>query len=137
MDKIDDALRDYYKERKERVAPPEFVTRAKGLVPQRVTGSGECPHCGKPITPFKKPLAQQRILNGIWLVLAAVSFLLSFAFPGYFVQCVAASLLFGVKWAVDSKNTRTQILIYKALREEGEAGGSSRIKDLHRHSTHL
>lgn len=137
MDKVDDALRDYYRDRKKESVPPELVARAKDLVSRRAAGSAECPHCGKPITPFKKPLSQQKILNGVWLGLAVVSFLLSFAFPGYFVQCVAAGLLFGIKWAVDSKNTRTQILIYKALREEGEAGSSSRIKDLHRHPTHL
>lgn len=107
--------------------PAEFVARAKSLMPGRTAA---CPHCGKPITPFKKPPARQRWLNALWLAGMTVSFALSFVFPARFYQCLAAALLFGIKWIVDQKATRTQILIYKAL-EDGEKShlhrGDSRL----------
>lgn len=94
-----------------------------------------CPHCGKAITPFKKSPQKQFWLNGVWLCLAVTSFLLSFVFRRYFFQCLAVAVLFGVKWIVDQKAVKTQILIYKALTEgEGKAVDS---KDLHRISSHL
>ena len=79
-----------------------------------------CPHCGKAITPFKKPLSTQRIWNAVWLAGFALCFLLSFVFSRFFLQFLAAAVLLGVKWIVDQKVTRTQILIYKALKESEE-----------------
>jgi len=132
MDNIEKQLKNYLAEERKDVPEP-LVARAKALMPGRP--GVPCPHCGKPITPFKKPLRSQRLWNALWLALAAGSFALSFAFPGYFVQCVAAGFLFGVKWIVDQKAAKTQILIYKALQEEGSKEASSR--DLHRSSSPL
>jgi hypothetical protein len=36
--------------------PAALVHRAQGLMRQKSAAGGQCPHCGKPITPFKGPL---------------------------------------------------------------------------------
>jgi hypothetical protein len=132
MDKLEGHFKRYLSEERKEVPRP-LVDKAKALMPAGAAVS--CPHCGKPITPFKKPIGRQRLWNALWLGLAAGSFALSFVFPGTFVQWVALSVLFGVKWIVDQRAARTQVLIYKALQEETPKERASR--DLHRSSTHL
>ena len=112
--------------------PLEWVQEAKNLFPK--PASVRCPYCMKPITPFKKPLKTQNLINFLWLVLAAAAFAGSFVYRRYFFQCLALALFFGIKWVIDIKLTRTQILIYKALKDE-DPGVHSR--DLHKSSTHL
>ncbi|MBI4352560.1 MAG: hypothetical protein HY593_01410 [Candidatus Omnitrophica bacterium] len=104
-------------------APREAVQKAKALFPegQRLG----CPHCGKAITPFKKPLSRQRGFNVLWLGLGIVSFTLSFVFPRYFLQFLVLTCLFGVKWIVDQRVTKTQIMVYKALQETQETEGTA------------
>lgn len=110
--------------------PRALVARAKGLVKPVSKGASSCPHCGKAITPFKGPLAAQKLKNAAWLVGAVVSFGLSFKYPHYFVQFLVVTLLFGVKFIVDQKATKTQILIYKALESDNKA-------HLHEHRSRL
>ena len=132
MDPIEKLIKDHLAE--ERKEPPRSaVERAKALMPGRPGAA--CPHCGKAITPFKRPLQNQRLWNALWLGLAAGSFALSFVFPRYFIQWVALSVLFGVKWIVDQRAARAQILIYKALQAEEKEKPAGR--DLHRSSTPL
>ena len=109
-------------------APDASVRRAQSLMGQ--TSALKCPHCGKPITPFKQPFKHQGLWNGLWLVLGILSFSLSFFIPRYFFQCLAAALLFGIKWIVDQRAQKTKILIYKALQQEEH-------ESLHRLSSHL
>ena len=109
-------------------APAVAVRRAQGLMGQTTTL--KCPHCGKPITPFKQPFKRQWLWNGLWLMLAILSFSLSFFVPRYFFQCLAAALLFGIKWIVEHRAQKTKILIYKALQRE-------EYQSLHRISSHL
>ncbi len=92
-----------------------------------------CPHCGQGITPFKKPLAVQRAWSWAWAAGACISFALSFVFPYRYMQFLALTLLFGVKWIVDRRAQKTQILIYKALAENKETPH----EHLHRASSHL
>ena len=113
--------------------PRELVQRAQGLMRSKSGSGGACPHCGKTITSFKKPLSTQKWLNAFWVSLAVVSFAFSFAFPHYFVQFVAAALLSGIKGIVEMRATKTQILIYKALSEES---GPEQHR-LHQHSSRL
>ena len=132
MDNIEKFIKNYLAE--ERKEPPRAaVERAKALMTGRPGAA--CPHCGKPITPFKRPLQNQRLWNALWLLLAAGSFALSFVFRGYFIQWIALAVLFGVKWIVDQKAAKTQVLIYKALQEKDPKEPSPR--DLHRSSTPL
>ena len=132
MDNLEKHIHNYLSEEKKEV-PRSLVKKAKALRPGRPGIA--CPHCGKPITPFKKPIQSQRFWNALWLLLAAASFALSFSIPRYFVQCVALAVLFGVKWIVDQKAAKTQVLIYKALQDKDSQEPSPR--DLHRSSTPL
>jgi len=109
-------------------APAASVQRAQSFMGQ--TPTLKCPHCGKPITPFKQPLKRQWLWNGLWLALAILSFALSFFIPRYFYQCLVAAFLFGVQWIVGQRAQKTQILIYKALQQEER-------ESLHRLSSHL
>ena len=114
---------------RERV-PARALERAKSLIIGRIA----CPHCGKGITPFKKPYLRQKFLNGLWLVFSCAMFGLSFVFPHYFMQFLALTALFGFKWIVDQRATKSQILIYKALKDEHSLTGS---RDLHNLPSHL
>lgn len=66
------------------------------------------------------------IMNKInpYLILAAISFLLSFAMPHYFLQFLVATLLLGIKWVVDSKSTKMLVMIYEAWKNGGEKEAS-------------
>jgi hypothetical protein len=102
------------------------IQKAKSLVAAQK--SPLCPHCGKPVTVFKKPLLRQRLENSGWLLGAVAAFGLSFVFKRYFMQCLVLALLAAVKWIVDERATRTRVMIYKALKEDS----SDESKDLHR-----
>lgn len=60
----------------------------------------------------------------IYLILAVVSFALSFFLPQYFIQLLVATLLLGIKWIVDAKSTRMLIMIYEAWKKGGEKEAS-------------
>ena len=115
MDPIDSKIKSYLADAETENVPADLIARVKSLVPgtQRLA----CPHCGKSITPFKSPLTKQRIKNAIWAFLAFVCFGGSFLAPKYFFQFLAAFLFFGFRWIVDQRATKTQIFVYKALRD--------------------
>ena len=48
----------------------------------------------------------------------AGSFALSFVFRRYFMQFLVVTVLAGVKWVVEMRASKTQIMIYRALAEE-------------------
>src|SRR3989338_990213 len=52
-----------------------LVAKARELVGAK---TALCPHCRKPITPFKTPLKTQRLLNFVWLAAAVLFFAASF-----------------------------------------------------------
>ena len=64
--------------------PDEAVRKAKRLMGDKTRLA--CPHCGKSITPFKKPVQNQFFWSALWLCLAGGSFALSFIFHRYFLQ---------------------------------------------------
>ena len=125
-DPVDDLIKDYLGET--RPVPPGLVQKAKDLMGAS-SPSAACPHCGKPITPFKKPPRAQK-WNALWLGTAVLAFALSFVFPLYFMQFLAAALFCGFKWAIERRALKTQILIYKALSE-------TEHHRLHQHSSRL
>ncbi len=95
--------------------------------------SAHCPHCQKSITPFKRPASEQKKLNLLWLAGGLALFSLSFLIPRYFIQWVALGALCVLKWIVDQKSTKTQIMIYKALKDENE----EKTRHLHRVDSNL
>ncbi len=111
-------LLEGHEEAEKTFVPAPLLEKAKGLMP--AGRLAQCPHCGKPITPFNKPLSKQKRSNGVWFVLAVGAFLLSFAYPRFFLQWLCLAVLSGFKWIMDQRATRSQILIYKALQQEGE-----------------
>lgn len=94
--------------------PPDMIRKAQALMGSK-TKSASCPHCGKPITPFKTPLSSQQWMNRAWLALTLGSLALSFVIHRYFIQCLVVTALAGMKCIVEMRATKTQILIYKAL----------------------
>ena len=66
----------------------------------------------------------------IYLMLAIASFILSFAVPQYFIQFLAATLLLGIKWIVDSKSTKMLVMIYEAWKRGGEKEASHILETL-------
>ena len=128
-DHIDEWMKEHLGETRE--VPHALVQKAKDLVPGKRSGSVRCPHCGEAITPFKKPPSSD--WNLLWAVAGALAFGLSFVFPDYFYQCLTVTALCGVKWIVERRAKKTQILVYKAL-SEGEGTGQG---GLHRHTSRL
>lgn len=59
-----------------------------------------------------------------YLVLAIISFALSFIFAKYFIQLLVATLLLGIKWIVDAKTTKMLITIYEAWKTGGDKEAS-------------
>ena len=92
-----------------------------------------CPHCGKRVTPFKKPLKEQTAVAACFGALALGSLGLSFIFHHIYMQFLAVSVLAGIKAIVEMRVAKTQILIYKALSD----GSGDREHRLHEHSSRL
>jgi hypothetical protein len=86
-----------------------------------------CPHCGKTITPFKTPPRSRRWKNLFWVSGMILAFCLSFFLRRYFMQCLAVSVLCGVKAVVEMRALKTQVLIYKAL-SDGDPGQQHRLQ---------
>lgn len=66
----------------------------------------------------------------LYLILAVLSFLLSFAIPKYFAQFLLATLLLGIKWISDAKSTRMLVMIYEAWKKGGEKEASRILETL-------
>lgn len=64
------------------------------------------------------------IKRNMWLTAAGVSFLCSFIIPRYFLQFIAAFVILGAKWVIDTKTTKTLIMIQEAWKrgDKDEAG---------------
>lgn len=80
---------------------------------------------GNSNTPKKRKGSFMRNIN-IYLLLALAAFLLSFIIPRYFLQFLTATMLLGAKWVVDSKATRTLIMVREALKK-GDEKEASRV----------
>lgn len=66
----------------------------------------------------------------IYLAMATVFFLLSFVMPRYFMQFLAATVILGIKWAVDSKTTKMLIMIHEAWKKGGGRDVSRILQDV-------
>ena len=58
--------------------------------------------------------AFELFMNNQWLAASAFFFLLSFIYPKYFLQLLAACLITGAKWVVDSRTSRIMVMIKDA-----------------------
>lgn len=64
----------------------------------------------------------------IYLMMAILSFALSFITPRYFIQLLVATTLLGIKWIADSKSARMLVMIYEAWKNGGEKEASQVLK---------
>ncbi|MFA6321346.1 MAG: zf-HC2 domain-containing protein [Candidatus Omnitrophota bacterium] len=64
----------------------------------------------------------------IYLILAIISFALSFILPRYFIQLLVATLLLGTKWVADSKSTKMLVMIHEAWKNGGKDEASEVIR---------
>ena len=64
----------------------------------------------------------------LYLILAIISFTLSFMIPRFFLQLLVATLLLGAKWVVDSKTTKMLVMIHEAWKNNGERAAGEVIK---------
>ena len=54
--------------------------------------------------------------KNLWLIAAIIAFIASFIFKRYFLQCLVATILLGIKWIIESENMRTMILVLDSWR---------------------
>jgi hypothetical protein len=59
-----------------------------------------------------------------YLLIAGVFFILSFALKKYFMQCLLAAGIFGVRWIMDTGSTKALIMIYDAWKTRKESDNS-------------
>ena len=70
--------------------------------------------------------------HNLWLLLTIIAFTSSFLFPRYFLQCLVATILVGIKWITDSENMRTLILVLDSWRKHEHSRDeniSERLRD--------
>lgn len=72
------------------------------------------------VKTFKKGKAGIMKKINIYLILAIISFILSFIFRDYFLQFLTATILLGIKWIADAKSTKMLIMVYEAWKKGGE-----------------
>lgn len=88
-------------------------------------------------TPSKKRKGAAVGKINIYLLLAILSFSLSFLAPRYFIQSLVVTLLFGIKWVVDSKSTKMLVMINEAWKKDGDRSASRAFKSTEKRRTDL
>lgn len=115
--------------------PADWMRRAKALSTGAPDGL-ECPHCHRQISAAQSAVLRRRKwLTYAWLGGCLLSFAASFWVPRYFVQWTVLAALLGLKWILDARTVRSQVLIYRALQEGGTPTGES--GRLQKHRAHL
>ena len=75
---------------------------------------------------------RRNVRKRLWLLATIIAFATSFVFPRYFLQCLVATILLGVKWIMESENMRTIILVLDSWRRHEHSRDeeiSERLKD--------
>lgn len=115
--------------------PVDWTRRAQALAAAAPDGL-ECPHCHRQISAARGAVLKRRKwMTYAWLGGCLLSFAASFWVPRYFVQWTVLAALLGLKWILDVRAVRSQVLIYRALREGGTPMGES--GRLQKHRAHL
>jgi len=58
----------------------------------------------------------RRMRKNLFLAGAAIFFVISFLLPKYFMQCLVATLILGMRWVFESENGRTLIMVLDSWR---------------------
>jgi len=64
-----------------------------------------------------KPQIKHGKIKNMWLLATIIAFVMSFMIPRYFIQCLVATILLGIKWILESENMRTLILVLDSWRK--------------------
>lgn len=107
----------------------------------------ECPACLEDLILASKVSNQRPKTNSsgsgrfkgwlkknVWLILAIMSFALSFVYSHYFVQFLVATLVLAGKWIFETVNARILIMIHDAWKKGGE---KEVAKVLKRHNSRI
>ncbi len=87
---------------------------------------------GESVETFKKRKAKPMKKINIYLILAIISFILSFVVREFFLQFLTATLILGLKWVSDAKSTKMLVMIYEAWKKGGEKEASRILSTLDR-----
>ena len=90
---------------------------------ERIASAHEAASLFQKNRTFKERENPMKKMN-LYLILAMISFALSFTMPRYFLQLLVGTLLLGIKWVADSKSTKMLIMIYEAWKKGGEKEAS-------------
>lgn len=83
------------------------------------------------VAAFKDKRKENFMKKINWYFIAmAISFVLSFIFPRYFLQLLVATIIFATKWIIDAKNARILVMIHEAWRKGGEKEASRILENL-------
>ena len=82
------------------------------------------------VKKFKKGKAGVMKKINVYLILAVISFALSFVFQRFFLQFLTATILLGIKWVSDAKSTKMLVMIYEAWKKGGEKEASRILSTL-------
>ena len=77
---------------------------------------------------------QKWLKKNLWILLAVVTFVLSFVYSSYFVQFLIATLVLSGKWIFETINARILIMVYDAWKKGGEKEVG---KVLERYNSHI
>jgi len=61
-------------------------------------------------------------VQNIWFVAALVALVLSFFMHKYFLQFLTASVLFALKWIMDSRTAKILIAVHESMKERKSVG---------------
>ena len=103
----------------------------------KIVASHETVDLYKKNTPSKKRKDAKVKKINLYLLLAILSFSLSFLAPRYFIQSLVATLLLGIKWVVDSKTTKMLVMINEAWKKDGDRGASRALESIEKHRTNI
>jgi hypothetical protein len=108
-----------------------YVAAYESVMPKpRPTGGARQDRTGRGVKRILRRLIDIVKRVNIYLALAVVSFIMSFIAPRYFIQLLAATLIFGMKWVIDSRSTRMLIMIHEAWKSGGGQEASRVIERL-------
>ncbi len=97
--------------------PKEFIEKAKALIKSNENNVRK---------------NRKRKKKYLFLFVAISAFVISFFLPKYFFQCLVISLVLGIRWAFESENGRTLIMVIDSWRRhssEDDDEISKRLKN--------
>ena len=101
---------------------------------QKAFSKGNLPSSGQKIVDKAKKIsslapAKSKRKGSIWLVATLIAFTLSFLVPRYFLQFLAAAVILGIKWALESDAAKTLIMILDKRHKDKEEDLPEKVRE--------